>query len=266
MFLGAGQGEGRGIAALAARAAPEEPRSVAERGDDQVGPASQRDGRREALGVGVSGVGLGETGGRDDLAAGKLRRQRLAQRGQFDAWRGAGRTAADVHRERVAAEYGRRRFGVRSDHGDAGRGVGRERQGAVVRQQDHRLLGDLARQVAVERAVQVDGRPGPVGSDSREGGRSRVPVLVEQTQLGLLDEHSTGRAVHEGFRYGPVGEGLAQGVAERLHGGQFDIDARRERGARGLAERTGPCMKGLEERDAEVVSDDGPFEPPGVTE
>ncbi len=64
----------------------------------------------------------------------------------------------------------------------------------------------------------------------------------------------------------PSIDGPHERLAERVHRGQFHVDARLERGGRRLAEVAGRAVQGLEERHREVVRDDGALEAPGLAQ
>ncbi len=169
--------------------------------------------------------------------------------------------------EGVAAQYGGGLVGVGADQGDAAGAA--ERQGAVVAEEHDRLLGHGAGQLPVLRAVEVD--PSAQGFGVRqvgacERGGDGVPVRVEQAEFGLLREHPAQGPVDHRFGDPPVRHRLGQGRAEGLDGGQFDVDARPERGSGGVRPVGGDAVQGLEEGDAEVVGDDGAVEAPGVAE
>ena len=95
---------------------------------------------------------------------------------------------ADVLRKGVAAQHRRGLGRIGTDQGDtAGPG---ERQGAVVGEQDDRLLSDLAGQLTVPGPVQVDrAAQGLRILEVRavERGRHRTPAGVQQAEESLRD-------------------------------------------------------------------------------
>ncbi len=264
LLLGPGQREGLGVAALAAGAAAEQARPVAEDGDDDVGLTGRVHRLADAGEVAVVDAGAAGDG---DVRVGELGGQRVVQRGQVDADRDLRVPHPDVPREGVAAEHGGRLGGVGADQGDAARPG--QRQGAVVGQQDDRLLGDLAGQFPVLGPVQVDAAAQRLRVrqvHAVERGRDGAPVRVEQAEQRLLGEDAAHRPVDQCLRDPALGDRLDQRGAEGLDGGQFDVDARPQRGARGVGPVGGEAVQGLQEGDAEVVGDDGSLEPPGVAQ
>ncbi|MGX1476851.1 UNVERIFIED_CONTAM: hypothetical protein RKD50_005659 [Streptomyces canus] len=160
----------------------------------------------------------------------------------------------DVGGKGVAAQHGEGVGGAGADDRDPGVGGQREQAVRVV-QEHHRLLGEAAGQGAVRRRVQVD----PFGG-------FRVPVLVQEAQLALLEQDPAGRPVDQGLGDLARADGIDQGGAVALEGGQFDVEARRE-GRVGRARLgAGDPVLGLEEADAEVVGDHRAGEPPFLTQ
>ena len=80
-------------------------------------------------------------------------------------------------------------------------------------------------------------------------------IRVEEAQLALLGEDAQRRPVEE-----VLGETVGPG--EAAGGGQFDVDPGRKREPGGLRGRVGDLVGGLQEREAEVVGDDGARELP----
>ena len=131
----------------------------------------------------------------------------------------------------------------------------RDRERAVVRQKDDRLLREALGERAVGGRVEVDPR-----------GRRAVELVVQEAEFLLLVEHPQDRSVDEGD---VDRAGLDRGL-ERLDvcvsGGKLDVDAREKRLRGGLAEVRGDPVEDVEERDAEVVGDDDAIEAPAVAE
>ncbi len=153
-------------------------------------------------------------------------------------------------REGVTAQHRQGVRGARADDRDPGV-RGQRQQSVRVVQQHHRLLGQAPGQGAARGGVEVDAL-----------GRFRVPVLVQQAQFALLEQHATGRPVHQ-FR-GDLArpDRVRQGLAVALQGGQFHVDAGRQRRVRRLGVGARHPVQRPEEADAEVVRDDRAGEPP----
>ncbi|MBW8706149.1 hypothetical protein MBT84_41690 [Streptomyces sp. MBT84] len=264
MLLGSGQRQRLGVAALAAGAAAEESRAVAQYRDDDIGLTRHTDGLVDAGGVSV--VDSRPVGHRH-VRAGELALHGLAQGGQGDPVRDLGMVHADVQREGVAAQHGRRLLGVGADQRDAAGPV--QRQCAVVGEQHHRPFGHLPGQVPVLGRVEVHRaaqcvRVVEVGAG--EGGRHRAPVRVEESQPGLLGKHPVQGTVDDALRYPSGGHGLDERGAERLHGGQFDVDSGAQGGAGRLAPVAGDPVQCPQEGDAEVVGHDRAVESPDIAQ
>lgn len=256
--------QGFGVTALAAGTTAEEPGSVAQGEHHDIGLVRHPDGLGDPRLV-LAVDARAECG--PDLAAFELRRQRLAQRGEFDPERGLRVLASDMDGEGVAAEYGGGLLRVGADQGDPG-GC-RQRQGAVVAQQHHGLLRDLPGERPVLGPVQVDGpaqclRLAQVGA--REHSRHRVPVRVQQAEFDLLDQHAAQRPVDQRLGDVPRGDGVEQRLPEGLDGGQLHIDTGGKGQTGGIPPVLGHAVQQLQEGDAEVVGDDGALEAPGVPE
>ena len=133
--LDAGQVQVGGVAALAGRAAAEQPGPVADRDDAHVGVAGGGDGRGEPRAVGVGDVAAAGVG---DVSCALA--QRVEDRRDLDAEPVLRVVHADVRGERVAAEHRHRVVGERADERDPR--VGPQREGpSRVGQQDDRPRG-----------------------------------------------------------------------------------------------------------------------------
>ena len=162
--------------------------------------------------------------------------------------------------ERVAAEQGAGAVRVRADDGDGARRADRrrpagQRQDAVVRQQHHRLLRELGCDPAVSLRVKIDRRDG-----------FGLERLVEQPELGLLPQHPLHGPVHQLLRDGPRPDPFEQRCEVRITGRQLDVHPGGEGLGGRVAEVGGDAVQRVQERDPEVVGDDGALEPPSTAQ
>ena len=135
----------------------------------------------------------------------------------------------------------------------------RERQRAVVVEQDHGGLGELARDRAVRRRVEVERTRG-------HGGRLGRPVRIEQPELGLLAQHAPRAAIDELLRHRAGPHQLRERLAVVAGVRELDVDARLQRQRARLADRAGDPVHDLHERDRPVVRDDDALEAPLVAQ
>ncbi len=264
-LLRPGKREVGDIAAFTAGTATEETGSVAEGDHDDIGSGCRGHRLREP--VRLAAVDRGPAG-EDDLGVGELGRDRVPQGRQREADRNFRMPHPDVRRERIAPQHGVRVGGDGPDDRDPARCA--QRECPVVREQDHRLFGETTREVAVGRRIEVDAAADvvPTGTTAHRGERRRHrrPFGVEHPELRLLAKHASQRPVDEGLVDGAFFDRLHERGAEGLDRGQLDVDACRERVARGIRPPSAVAVQLLEEGDREVVGDHGALEAPLVTE
>ena len=265
-LLRAGKREVVGVAALAARAAAEQSGPVAEDDDGELRLSGGGDGLLDAVERPVVDAGAVRV---RDVRRGELGAEGIQHAVDSDADRRARMLRDDVRRERVAAEHRVRLVGVRADDGHRGRSP--QGQEPRVAHEHDRLLGELAGERPVLSRVEVDRPAHAVGAVERrrlevgapaQGGRHRLVVGVEQTEIELLREHAAERRVDEARVEHALVDRAAQRLAEGLHRRQLDVDAGLERGARGLGPGARGAVQQVQERDREVVGDDRAGEAP----
>ncbi len=276
LLLGARELERGGVAALAARASAEQAGTVAEGEHDDVGAPGRLDRGGNALALVAIHARAPLV---HELAARELLAKRLEKGRELDAERDVRMQRSHVTREGVAAEHGVGIVGVGPDDGDAtGSDEGED---PVVAQQHDRPLGQVPRERAILRAVEVDRAPDAAPAESVRPSRTRIhevdaesgeccgdgrPLRVEQTELDLLGEDPAQRSVDEPLLDFAVGDGLEQGSAEGPQGGELDVDPGAQGGHGCFAPGPGDTVERLEEADGEIVGDDGACEPPGLAQ
>ena len=156
--MSAGKRQVLHVAALAGGASAKESGAVPEREDHHVGGAGGGHGIGDRVLFPAIKRGTRHVG---DSCPREFCGDGLEERGDADSGGCAGVLNANVRGERVAAEYGELKVCSRANDGHAG-GLG-EWQGAVIGEQDHRLLGDLEGNGAASIRVQGNGAAHGIG-------------------------------------------------------------------------------------------------------
>jgi len=89
----------------------------------------------------------------------------------------------------------------------------------------------------------------------------RLEGLIEQAQLLLLRQDAQNGTIHVDEVGQPVRDAVGE-LEERVAGGEFDVDACREREACRCGTVDGDSVHAVQEHDGEVVGDDDAIEPP----